>query len=373
MSITMEKPLKKSLTSQTPVRKKSLDAEEIQFNHDDFPFVIGMEIEKLIKNMPKFDTLQQQINYFNNQLSQMFGDMFNLKSILIKLFPFNNVSSISHLLSQSDELLPSGRPSFISNQEKEMIKEIAFVNFEKGNPLRISDLFSKVFSSIQSENFNFQYFSRYIHNNPLTFQIYQTETIDRQRSVISSSEISRYFRQIQSSIKGISPKLICNLDEIGFGDLQQSAGVHVVGKPHIHQKEVPKFPVPPSINRITAVVTVFLDGSSTFPFVIVPTSTIQKSAFQYLENCVEARIEHQENGYMDADLFQKYLERILIPSIVFRKSVFPELKDMKLLLFLMLVHHIMSICFTNMEFYRFFFHHIHHMFFNLVMHLSLHQ
>ena len=279
--------------------------------------------------MPEFTSLQQQIKYFNVELKNKFGDFYNTKKALIKIFPFNNITSLNHILKQKDEQPPSGRPSYLTDEEKEMIAQTAYNNFAIGNPLRVQDLYAKVNLEIKSDQVTLQYFSKFISNNQHVFEIYKTETIERHRSVIPENEISRYFQQLKNSISGISPKLICNLDEIGFGDMQQSDCVFVVGKPNVEKNDIPKYPVPPSINRITALVTIFLDGTTTPPLVIVPTSTVQKSAFHYLENCVDGIIEHQDNGYMNNELFQLYLERILIPTIDYKKKMYPELINMK--------------------------------------------
>ena len=322
------KPPKKSLSLPTPTRRKPLQSTEIYLNEEDTPSIVFAEIEKIKAEMPLFSSLQQQVKYFHQHLKNVFGDLFNIISILIKLFPFNNSSSLVRMINQKEEFVPTGRKSFISPVEKEIIIKTCYENFDQGNPLRISDIYSKVFSCINSEKVTLEYFTRFIYNNSKSFQIYQTETIEGKRISILQEDISRYFQQVKTSICGISPKLICNIDEIGFGDMQQSDGVFVVGRPNIDKKNVPKYPVPSSINRITALVTVFLDGTTTTRFIIVPSSTIHKSAFHYLENCVDARIEHQENGYMDSSLFRQYIERILLPAIHFRKSVFPELISM---------------------------------------------
>ena len=272
----------KPISLETPKRKKVLLSDEIFLNPNDFSNVYVQEIENIKKDMPEFETLTEQVQYFKAELDNRFGKSSEVMKILAKCFPYRNRASLTFALNQRIDPRSSGRPSIITLEEKEMIKVIAYENFDKNNPLTIADLFALVQSKISSKLFNLQYFTRFIENNSEYFAIHETKIFQKPRLTVTQSQIPQYFENLKSAMQGISPKLIFNIDEIGFDDIQQTKRIFVVGKPNTEKMFIPRYPVPASVARITALVAIFLDGTTT-PLIIVPIVTLQKNAFSYLE------------------------------------------------------------------------------------------
>ena len=163
----------------------------------------------------------------------------------------------------------------------------------------------------------------FIEKNPNVFQVYNSRVIDKQRNNVGIDNIISYLNVLNSKLNsecGVNSSLLFNLDEIGFGDIQRSCNIKVVRPPCKHT--IPDYPVPPGIKRITALVTVFLDGTSAMPFIVDPNKTLHRNVLEKLGYCKSFIYRYQENGFMNEELFIDYIQCVLFPEIQRRRITF---------------------------------------------------
>ena len=182
-----------------------------------------------------------------------------------------------------------------------MIISTCYNSFENGYPLRVIDLFQTVSFHIKSDGFTINYLTKYLINHPQFFQFYETEVLEKSRCEFDMERLENYFNNVRNAFHLISSRLICNIDEIGFGEIHSAGKVHVIGKPNVDSKMLPKYKILPSIKRITALIPIFLDGTSTSSLIIVPTKTIQKDAAEKMSLFFNGIVRYQPNGYITTE------------------------------------------------------------------------
>lgn len=88
------------------------------------------------------------------------------------------------------------------------------------------------------------------------------------------------------------------------------------------------------MQRITVLIGIFLDGTTTTCMYIVPTESIDKEVPKKLDFGINGIIRHQKNGYITKELFEEFITKILIPENLRRKTTFSNLGNMKPVLIL---------------------------------------
>ena len=208
-------------------RRKSMDIANLGKYPETNGYAISQVIEKLKKEMPEFDTLSEQIRYLNESLIKALGPKDTKKALLF-VFPFEKVSNIDYYLKEKSVGKDNGRPLGITKEEQQIIIKMCYDSFENENPLTINDLFCAVSPMIKSSGFTLEYLRNHIQNHKDIFTLYETECLDKKRTTISEESISNYFKKMNKCIEGVSPHLVCNIDEIGFGEIHSGSKVYIV-------------------------------------------------------------------------------------------------------------------------------------------------
>ena len=310
MSRSKEKPPR-----LPPMKKVDVKFKKIKEKHS----------KQIMDSIP--DTLFEQESRSDqaSQLKLILEDYYESKSlvndIMMDFFGYENYASLYFLLKQDPVAKPNGRPSLLSEQEIENFIALVTNRFDSNNPLSYHDAF--LFLKQQNDKIDQQYIYSFISRHSERLDSYDSRVIDRKRHGVDYNSVINYINFLNNLLSehdGISSNLFFNIDEIGFGDMQTMSSIKTIGPKG--RVEIPDYPIPPSVSRITAIITIFLDGSVATPMIIIPTQTIDKRVLEHLGQFRNFVVVHQKNGFVNEELFAMYLQRILFPEIERRRVTY---------------------------------------------------
>lgn len=283
---------------------------------------LSKQIQEIIPDVfYEIESRADQARKLNEMLQEYYDKQSFINGILMDFFGCENYSSIDFLLKQDSVSRNNGRRSLLN--ESQVQEFISFVTdrFNEKKPLSFSDAFV-ILNNINSK-IDHKYVYNFVYRHSEFLDCYESRVIDKIRNDIDSSSVINYVNYLNNILSlnnGISSNLFFNLDEIGFGDLQNLTTIKTIGPKG--KQEIPDYPIPSAVSRITVVVTIFLDGSMITPMIIIPTKTIDIRVLEKLGQYHNFLVVHQENGFVTENLFIMYLQRILFPEITRRKITY---------------------------------------------------
>jgi len=101
--------------------------------------------------------------------------------------------------------------------------------------------------------------------------------MEQERVDCATEDIDEHFRLLAAEVTDIPACLVCNLDEMGWGEFQDAQPITIV-VPSDQPDEVP-LPVERARKRVTILHCIFADGSFVRPLVITSRKTVDQEVF----------------------------------------------------------------------------------------------
>ena len=141
--------------------------------------------------------------------------------------------------------------------------------------------------------------------------IVNAKPMEKKRLELTKDDIVSYGEKIKKAIKGVKPGFILNMDESGVDDIKYSDKVviSINNKDTLYEKERPP-------GHITVLPTICGDGELITPMLIVSRKTMDSDISRYgYPKCNNGYVVSSKKGYITMDLFEDYIETIIIPHI----------------------------------------------------------
>lgn len=210
-----------------------------------------------------------------------------------------------------------GHPPIFTQDELVFLANKIEFEWNNNNPFSLSFLASWVYKT----------FHKIISNNTLAHTIkrnklgksilaYPTEF---KRINVPLEVIEQHFQRVQEIFKaGMPPAFVLNVDECGFQPWQDKRAEKVIVPCNVDCTST-NIGIDRAGRRSTLVGCVAADGSILKPFLIITRKTIEKALHEvgYTENVVE--IVYQKSGFITAQIFDYWAERIFFPEIDSRR------------------------------------------------------
>ena len=307
-------------TKEKPPRLPPKKKQDVKF------IIIKTKLQKQIfdfipDNFYEIDCRSKQAHMLKEILQEYYDKQSFINEILMDFFDYDNTGSLDFLLKQDFIPKRNGRPSLIGESETEEFITLVTNRFNSNSPLSFHDAF--LLLKKVNDNIDHKYVYNFVQRLSDKLECYESRVIDKVRHNIDFNSVTNYINYLDNTLSrddGVSSNLFFNLDEIGFGDMQNMTSIKTIGPKG--KQEIPDYPIPSSVNRITVIVCIFLDGTAITPMIIIPTKTIDKRVLEKLGQFHNFIVVHQENGFVTEELFIMYLQRILFPEIVRRQVTF---------------------------------------------------
>jgi len=307
-------------SKEKPPRLPSIKKNDVKFLKIK-PKLSNQIINIIPENLYEMDSRSDQAREMKRILQEYYDNSSLINDIMIDFFGYENIGSLNFLLKQDSSSKPNGRRSLLNQVETEQFLSLVTNRFDSHTPLSYHE--AVVILNKINEKIDYQYVYNFVTRHSELLDSYDSRVIDKARHNVNFNSVIiylNYLNNLLSQNEGISSNLFFNIDEIGFGDMQNLTSIKTIGPKGRH--EVPDYAIPPSVSRITAVITIFLDGSVLTPMIIIPTKTIDKRVYEKLGQYRNFIVVHQDNGFVTEDLFIFYLQRIVFPEIVRRRITF---------------------------------------------------
>jgi hypothetical protein len=139
-----------------------------------------------------------------------------------------------------------------------------------------------------------------------------------QQVEVSAEIIDEYFENLQQVLNGMRSEFVCNMDEIGQANW---SGVppETVDVPHDYVNSRIPIGVSRTGKLITLIACICAGRSYDKLMVIVPRHTIDADLTLFCVSDCNCHICHQQNGFIDQEVFEWWLGLIFVPEIERRR------------------------------------------------------
>jgi hypothetical protein len=209
-----------------------------------------------------------------------------------------------------------GRPTMLSPEQTSAVVDYAIAHFHSMQPASCNQLVSFVRSEFHIDILPETLRKILLRDPRLRPTVGQT--MEQQRAKISAEIVTENFENLQHVLNGIGSELVWNMDEISHMDWPD-AHPETVYVPHDYMDSTIPIGVSRTGKRITLIACICADGSYAKSMVIVPRHTIDADLALFGVSDCNCHICHQQNGFIDRELFEWWLGQIFVPEIERRR------------------------------------------------------
>ncbi|CAH2103212.1 unnamed protein product [Euphydryas editha] len=238
-------------------------------------------------------------------------------------------STIQFRLKNPEHASKPGPPTILNNEEEEALVNWIKLSSRKGFPKRKEDLIKSVSEFLKKSNraSSFKngekWFKLFLARHP-TLAFRKPEAVTAASSTVSENDVRGWFRQIKDYFDENNlfhilsdPRRVFNGDETNFV-LCPKTGLVLSSKGERNVYEVDHAQAKTSL---TVMFTFCADGNLTPPMVIFPNKRLPAEITSKIPE--DWGVGLSEKGWMNSDIFYKYIKNVLHPHLVKIGTIFP--------------------------------------------------
>ena len=145
------------------------------------------------------------------------------------------------------------------------------------------------------------------------------EAIDADRYYCKPSSIEYYYSMLESYFHtyNIPCSFVFNVDEEGHDEYVDTKKKELLVVPQDNTKRL-QFPVERKDEHTTFVACICADGTYLKPLIVVKRKTIEARILR-TSLCGMIKIEHEETGYVNSEVFNAWINKVFIPAVTSRR------------------------------------------------------
>jgi hypothetical protein len=148
----------------------------------------------------------------------------------------------------------------------------------------------------------------------------RAQPMEDARLQVTPEDIITYFGSLYSAVSGVPAHFVMNMDEMGHQPFADARDI-LCFVPTAHQHPTVRYPVSRTGKRVTLLGCIFADGSHLRPALVIPRETFDDDLITgcgYTSEKVE--VYNQKKGYVDRDIFEDWIQDLLLPEIQNRRD-----------------------------------------------------
>ena len=248
--------------------------------------------------------LKDGVKEFGKRLTQQqLGDLFR-----------KTQSTINHQLvkakkEKKGEIFSNGRPFILTDSEVAELRDFATSSIQ---PPKICEVKAFIEENFEKSIDSYRTMNLALQKAGLKSEI--ANPMEAERYFVDENKISYYYSLLESfcNTYDIPSHFILNADEEGHEDYSDSLKERVVVTQET--KGPVNYPVKRSNTRTTFLACITADGSYLKPLIVIKRKTIEARAFR-VPIFDKLYIASNESGFITTEIFDEWVDKILIPYI----------------------------------------------------------
>ena len=269
----------------------------------------------------EFATLRQQIAYLAEKVEGQSPPL----ELIAAIFSLNRGTIYNHLQrfrkEQEEGPMPRGRPQklppeIILELEKKIVEDYA--SHMPSTYASLTDWLHRVYGlEITPDVLGA------IIRRQQTLKTVKARPMEDRRVLCDQDAIDDYLDELKRMVNDRPACLVCNLDEMGYLEYQDTP-VQTVVVPEFHKGGDMPLMVNRCKRRMSILTCIFADQTTAVPLVVLSRKTIEKELYDFGFTPEKVMFAYQENGFVTTDIFLEWAMTYLIPEYKRRMTVFHD-------------------------------------------------
>ena len=212
------------------------------------------------------------------------------------------------------DVKPKGRPKKLSEEQLTVLFNAIDENYRKKTPMTKHDI-QLFIHEMWSTEVSKRFVKRLVLQRPELVQA-KAVPMERLRAQVSKDELQTYYDQLSEYLVGVDPRMIINVDEVGFSRKHSMRSVACVVPAYAEGERIEYVPQSDVDKTFTMMAAITLGGESLKPMIVCPVKTLPREFLStQIWNGFDCVLTHTESGFANRSCVCAWYNDILRPHL----------------------------------------------------------